>query len=457
MADRLNDLRAALRRSRVASASQLRAGLRVSQPTLSRLLSQLGGDVVRLGRGPRTRYAIARSVRGFPSTIPLFRIRENGVGEQAGVVRPLDPEGFALLNPPDGFWPRPGDMADGYFEGLPYFLFDIRPQGFIGRALAKRRAAELNVSSDPTNWGDDDVLVVLLLAGEDLPGDLVLGEAAYERLATRMLRQKPAFSDAELKDAYPRLAEDALADDVPGSSAGGEFPKFTASRTTSDGHREVIVKFSGADDTPAVRRWSDLLVAESVAAANTSGNLGDAAPCRILQFGGRTFLEIDRFDRVGPWGRKPVSTLSSIEAALLGRGDARWDRAASSLAEHGLVDTAARDQIITRWCFGNLIANGDMHAGNLAFYPAARALELTPSYDMLPMQYAPARGGEVPAPAFNPPLPLPGLEGEWLTAASAAVRFWEDCAGNELISTGFRDICRRNAEGVAVLRARIGG
>ena len=457
MADRQNDLRAALRRSRVASAAQLRADLAVSQPTLSRIFSQLGRDVVRLGGGPRSRYALARSIRGFPSSIPLFRIRQNGVGEQTGVVRPLDPEGFALLDPPDDFWPRPGDMADGYFEGLPYFLFDARPQGFLGRALAKRRSTELSVSSDPTRWSDDDVLVVLLLAGEDLPGDLVLGEPAYERLLSRMSRPKPAFSDAELNAAYPRLAEEALADGVPASSAGGEFPKFTASRTTADAHREVIVKFSGADDTPAVRRWSDLLVAESIAAASMTEDPGDAAPCRILQFGGRTFLEIDRFDRVGPWGRKPVCTLYSIEAALLGLGDARWDRAAKALQEHDLVDAATRDRIINRWCFGDLIANGDMHAGNLAFYPAGRALALAPSYDMLPMQYAPARGGEVPTPLFSPLLPLPGFESEWLAAASKAVRFWEVCGGNELVSPGFRDICRRNAESVELLRVRAAG
>jgi hypothetical protein len=457
MADRRNDLRAALRQSRVGSATQLRAALGVSQPTLSRLLGRLGDAVVRFGRGPRTRYAIARTVRGFPSAIPLFRIRPDGAGERAGVVRALDPEGFALLDAPDDFWPLPGDMADGCFEALPYFLFDARPQGFLGRALARRRAAELNVSSDPTTWGDDDVLVVLLLAGEDLPGDLVLGEPAYERLAARMLRPKPAIPDTELEDAYPRLAEEALADGVPASSAGGEFPKFTAGRNTADGHREVLVKFSGAGDTSAVRRWSDLLVAESVAAASMTEDLGDAAPCRILQFGGRTFLEVDRFDRVGPWGRRPACTLSAIEAALLGLGDARWDRAAKSLAERGLVGAAARDQIVARWCFGNLIANGDMHAANLAFHPTGPALALTPAYDMLPMQYAPAPGGDVPAPAFNPPLPLPGHERHWLIAASAAVRFWEACGDNELISSGFRDVCRRNAERVALLRARVGG
>jgi hypothetical protein len=346
-------------------------------------------------------------------------------------------------------------MADGYFEGLPYFLFDARPQGFLGRALARRRASEFGVSDDPTRWSDDDLVVVLLLAGEDLPGDLVLGEAAYERLVARVSRPKIALADADLENAYPRLAEEALGDGVPASSAGGEFPKFTAARRTAEGHREVIVKFSGADDTPAVRRWSDLLVAESVAAAQIATSFGEAAPSRVFQSGGRTFLEVERFDRVGAWGRRPICTLSSIEASLLGLGDARWDRAAKALDENGFVDTAVRELILTRWAFGNLIGNSDMHAGNLAFYPAGEMLALAPSYDMLPMLYAPSRGGEVPAPAYDPQLPLPGHERTWLAAASAAVRFWEACGGNDLISAAFRGICGRNAERVAALRARV--
>jgi hypothetical protein len=116
-----------------------------------------------------------------------------------------------------------------------------------------------------------------------------------------------------------------------------------------------------------------------------------------------------------------------------------------------------RDLILSRWSFGNLIADSDMHAGNLAFYPAGGMLALTPSYDMLPMLYAPSRGGEVPVPTFDPQLPLPGHEEAWLAAASTAVRFWEACGANDLISAAFRDICSRNGERVSALRARVAG
>lgn len=452
---RQDELRSAFRRLRIATATDLRATLGVSQPTLSRLLGELRAEVVTLARGRRTRYALARSVRGFPNALPLYRVNADGRGEHLGQLRPLTPEGFALQDFPGQSWPLPGDMADGAFPGLPYFLFDARPQGFLGRAFAKRRATELQVSDDPTRWSDDDIVVVMAVAGEDLPGDLVLGDASYERLLARMSEPKPGLTDAEVPAAYPRLAAEALAGGAAWSSAGGEFPKFTATRRTADRFREVIVKFSGPDDTAAGQRWSDLLVAESLAAATIAGTLGEAARCQLFRFGGRAFLEVERYDRVGAWGRKPVCTLSAIEAALLGLRDARWDRAASALFGAGLIAPAARERIVTLWCFGNLIANADMHAGNLAFLPAAGKLEIAPAYDMLPMLYAPARGGEVPTPEFKPRLPLPGTEPAWRRAAEAAMRLWGVCATHEAISRDFREIARRNADRLDASRARL--
>jgi hypothetical protein len=76
------------------------------------------------------------------------------------------------------------------------------------------------------------------------------------------------------------------------------------------------------------------------------------------------------------------------------------------------------------WWYGRLIANTDMHLGNLSFQPAAGRLRLAPAYDMLPMRYAPLAGGELPTPAWTPPLPLPRERETWLTARQAALTFW---------------------------------
>ena len=89
------------------------------------------------------------------------------------------------------------------------------------------------------------------------------------------------------------------------------------------------------------------------------------------------------------------------------------------------------------WWFGKLTGNSDMHEGNLAF----RAnMELTPAYDMLPMMFAPAPGGEVPTREFTPVSPLPGERELWQLAAAAIV-YWRRCAEDDRVSDEFRKIC----------------
>jgi len=43
----------------------------------------------------------------------------------------------------------------------------------------------LNRPVDPTRWSDDDVLVALVSAGDDLPGDLIDGTPALEAFQRR--------------------------------------------------------------------------------------------------------------------------------------------------------------------------------------------------------------------------------------------------------------------------------
>ena len=98
------------------------------------------------------------------------------------------------------------------------------------------------------------------------------------------------------------------------------------------------------------------------------------------------------------------------------------------------------------WWFGRLIANTDMHAGNLSFRPQAGQLQVAPAYDMLPMLFAPLAGGEVAERQFAPPLPLPRERPVWQAACSAALRFWRTAASDSRISAGFRAICRTQGE-----------
>jgi hypothetical protein len=424
----------------------------IDRSTLARGLRSIGEGVVARGGSRRRRYALRRPLRGDASAIPLFRIDPSGRGREIGQLELTHPAGTALSFREPFPWPLDGDMADGWFDGLPYPLVDMRPQGFLGRNLARNHALDLDVADDPERWSDDDVLYVLAVRGNDLPGDLILGETAYRRFLDGFgAGGQPVLDDGEIEQAYPRLAELALAHGEAASSAGGEFPKFIAPRSSGGVREDVIVKFSGADESPAVRRWADLLVCEHLALETLKAGLGIATACsRVLRHGGRTFLESVRFDRHGERGRSGVCTLASLNPALLGMGGAPWHRIARALHGRGWLTIDAVERIARVWWFGRLIANTDMHEGNLAFRPG---LALAPIYDMLPMLYAPLRGGEVPERAYQPELPLPAEQPAWADAAGAAARCWESCAADPRISSGFRRICEANALALARVRA----
>jgi hypothetical protein len=363
------------------------------------------------------------------------------------------PAGSALNSTAPFPWPlSPNEMADGWFEGLPYPVVDMRPQGYIGRHFARHHALDLGVSDNPEHWSDDDILRVLSLWGHDQPGDLILGDVSYRRfLDSRGKGTEGFLRDDQIPDAYPELAVAAVAAGVPASSAGGEFPKFTAGRLGVAGAAHVIVKFSGADQSPAVRRWSDLLVCEHLALEALRGLPGVAAAhSTIHRFAGRSFLEVERFDRHGAWGRSPVCTLASIDAALLGLGASAWPKAALALQRAGWLMAADTERVALLWWFGTLIGNTDMHAGNLAFAPVAGAgFVLAPVYDMLPMLYAPTNSGEVPERTLVPAQPLPAEETTWRRAREMAVRYWQCCAADPRIGDDFRRICAGNAEMLA--------
>jgi hypothetical protein len=340
-------------------------------------------------------------------------------------------------------------MRDGWFEGLPYPLDDMRPQGFLGRHFARQNAGLLQVAENPLDWSEDDVLYALSVLGADQPGNYILGETAYRRFLAEAQEGAHFLTDTETEATYLTQAQEALDHGVAGSSAGGEFPKFTARRIIDGVQVHVIVKFSGADFSPGTQRWADLLVCEHLALCTVSERLQvDAALSRLYQAGGRTFLEVQRFDRHGAFGRSAVCSWAALNAALFGLAGKPWVAGAAALYQQGLIQEATEQDIQRVWHFGQLIANTDMHDGNLAFRPG---LILAPVYDMLPMQYAPVRGVELPERQFAPQLPMPAEQAVWQVAAQAAIEFWLRAAGDTRISAPFRQTCAENAEKVRVL------
>ncbi|WP_157268853.1 type II toxin-antitoxin system HipA family toxin YjjJ [Azohydromonas aeria] len=438
-----------LRRQHRLASSQVLTSLAVSRPTLMRMVKAAGSEVLTMGRARRTAYAARRPLRGSNAPLPVYRIDRHAAVEEAGQLHLAYPDGCVLEYGAPFEWPLDDDMRDGWFEGIPYPMQDLRPEGFLGRAFAREHAKVLRVNEDPRTWTDDDALYALSLLGADQSGNFIVGEEAC-RLWLRRIQQPPRMvTDADLENAYPALALQAMEHGMPDSSAGGEFPKFTAVRDFDGTPAHVIVKFSGSDDSPGTVRWADLLVCEHLASRCISLLPGlDAARTSVHRAGHRTFLEVIRFDRHGAHGRSALCSWAAFNNAWFGLAGRPWPESTHRLFKLGLIDKETSDGIARLWHFGQLIANTDMHDGNLSFMPGGPGLRLAPSYDMLPMLYAPQRGVELPEKNFRPQLPLPGEREFWQQAAAAAVEFWNGASGDGRISAGFRRICERNAQAV---------
>lgn len=334
-----------------------------------------------------------------------------------------------------------GDFADGLFPGLPWFLDDQRPQGFLGRAFARRVAADIGASEDLTRWQTDDVILGLLRHGDDQPGDLVLGEAALQNALQSAFSPIETMPNAERETHYPQRAEAALRGENVGSSAGGEQPKFVVTLRDSDGYRSAIVKFSERSDTPAGRRWSDLLRCEQTASKVLRSYGQNTAHSEIIEADGRTFLQSTRFDRTPMMGRRGFVSLAALDAAYFGHGRIDWWRFAMELQRNGWIDADDAQRLRVLGLFGALIANSDMHLGNAGLILGdTRPLALAPAYDMLPMHFRPASSGEVVQRDYAVTLPTPEFRDDWRTAATIAQHFWQRVADDAGISSAFRGI-----------------
>ena len=443
-----------LHRNGPLTAAALGQALGVSQPSVSRLLAAAGDRIVRIGRARASRYALGHDIARAGSRWPLYRIDSEGRGESLGELRALHGGDFHFepAHPMPAF--LHGAFTDGLFPGLPWFLDDQRPQGFLGRAFVRRVAADIGAPEDLVRWQADDVVLALLRHGEDEPGDLVLGEDALQRALKAML-SPDVIALSERATRYPEFAEVALAGEDIGSSAGGEQPKFTALLREASGVRAVIVKFSERTTTPAGERWADLLQCEHLAGAVLREHGIAAAESEIVHADGRVFLQSTRFDRMPALGRRGLVSLAALDAAYYGHGRIDWWKFAPQLQRDGwLAADDARTLALRGW-FGALIGNSDMHLGNASLILAdARPLALAPSYDMLPMALRPASTGEIVPRTLDIPAPLPEHHTDWLSAADMAMRFWTRVAASEGITATFRDIAAMQLQKLDAARRR---
>jgi hypothetical protein len=369
------------------TAREMAGALGVSQPTVSRALAAMGQEVLRLGAARSIQYVLRDGLRGLPD-LPVYRVDSRGRIMRLGLLLAVRPDGFVV---------QIEGRAPEHSEGLPWWLFDMRPQGYLGRAYALRHAADLGLPDRVSHWTDAQALRALTRHGHDLVGNLLLGELAREHYLSQS--QPEPLSDEHKALAYARLAREAARGDRPGSSAAGEQPKFTAWALTPGGPAHVLVKFSEPPDSPVSQRWGDLLLAEHLALQTLNRHAVAAAQSQILDHDSQRFLEVRRFDREGYWGRRGLTSLTALDAQFVGApaDQSDWPRLTQRLAAAGLIGKSAAERAQLLWAFGTLIGNTDMHNGNLSFLTdSGPPYSLAPAYDMAPMAFAPRSGGGLP-------------------------------------------------------------
>ncbi len=325
--------------------------------------------------------------------IPLAAVDQHGNTNLWGFLRPLAHGGFYLQTTPIAPKVLKGDKADGLYDGLPYFLDDMRPQGFMGRQIARDLNAQSDMfPPDPRDWNQKQIGRYLVANGDDLPGNLKIGRMALDRV--RKPPQKSRHED------YPELADKAVAGEVHGSSAGGEQAKFATYSRERDAH--VIVKFSPKGGGELATRWKDILITEYIASEVLHEFNIPAAELEIFEVNDRLFLESLRFDRTGEQGRLPLISMHAIDNEFSGIGNG-WLNVAKELHQRELISWQYLVDIAVYWGFGRLINNTDMHLGNISFLIDGSGFSLAPIYDMCSMGFSPKSTAEIPPITFSPP------------------------------------------------------
>lgn len=397
-------------------AGELVQMLGISRAGLLQAYTREADRVLRFGRARNTQYAARQSFAGLDTDeFPVFRVDEAGEIAAKGTL--------VTLAEHQSIW-LPGTRV---VDGLPPEIHDMAPRGFLGRSFA-RRHVDLGLPDDVGHWSDHHILIALARRGEDLPGNLLIGQETFDRF------QRLRFEN-RTENEFPALAQAALAGEHVGSSAGGERPKFTA--LVDGAHR--IVKFATNENENA-RRWQDLLALEHVALETLAAAGIDAASTRLLDMDGLRCLVIDRFDRVGVRGRRAAMTL----AAAAEKVDGSWTDAAEQMHRRELLSDNDLHRIALLDAFGAQIANSDRHHHNLVLFPDDDAYSIAPAFDQLPMAYAPPASGHLRHEPVDRAAPAVNTLDVWDEAGKIAANFWRRAADLELTES-MREIARDHA------------
>ncbi|NOR42086.1 MAG: phosphatidylinositol kinase, partial [Gammaproteobacteria bacterium] len=291
-----------------ATSREIQAATSLGQTAVSRQIRGMGGSVIRFRRDGALRYALTRTAFGGDDKLPLATVDAHGNTVLTAFVRPLAHGGFYIEPEPGMTRLLLGVDGTGLYDDLPYFLEDLRPQGFIGRQIASDLSSQGGgFPDDPRRWSSEHIGRYLISNGEDLPGNFKFGQQALSRVRRPLVTNEAAN--------YPALADNVMKGDIAGSSAGGEHPKFTAYCGKRSSH--VIVKFSPKGDDATARRWRDVLLTEFHATEALHAEGFPATEAKVIELDDRIFLESQRFDRSNEYGRISMVSLLSIDAEFV--------------------------------------------------------------------------------------------------------------------------------------------
>ena len=416
------------------SSVQLQRATGKSQPTLSRALRGLSGQVVALGQGKSTRYGLARSIRGLAAQQPLWWTNRSGATERWGLLTFLAADTVHV---------SAAGIEVTTRGRLPWFLAPLKAQGFLGRAWALR----LGLDPDPERWPLEQQLFAALKI-DDPTGALSMGEPAGEWVPEAPVELAGRAAH------YDTLAADVTATLLPaGSSVGGEQSKFLTGLASGE---RVLVKFSPPRGTPFGERWHDLLHAEALALRVLGEHGVSVAKTRIVESATRTYLESLRFDRIGPHGlgRRHAVAIDAVHEAFVTGTRQNWAATCDALVLQRRMSALDAAAVRALFEFGHLIGNTDMHFGNLSLWaddPAKPQFTLAPLYDMLPMCWRPDgfHGLQDYAP-FEPRRNPAAAEGGGTSARSVAQAFWQRASQHGSLSAALRTVAAEMARRLAM-------
>jgi len=158
------------------SSSAIAKATGISQPTVSRALKKL--PVIKIGAGRNTVFALVEE----QSSIPLYKINKIGNITCLGHMHHQPQNRILLLQ----------ESKHTSYEGLPFYFYDAIPSGFLGSIHLKHIVqSDQKLTTKSQDWSDQQILHYMTHYGEDLAGNLVLGNAMADKAANKNF---PVFS-----------------------------------------------------------------------------------------------------------------------------------------------------------------------------------------------------------------------------------------------------------------------